>query len=249
MLALQLLRCVPSYTDMSSLSGVLHKRSVLLLSLTLLLCHHRVVVGSEHDHFNRHVPLDFSLSFSRNDLDLESGSVLYPAKQTRISVGLLNKLNPNLNIGLILGSTYISQDNDPAISGISLNGNHIGFAVDGFIGQDLQAGLHAQYLFQQTSGKNAVRTVTLNWYEWLAEARLQFTLDPRFVIIVAAGFTGLDAERQVSGDINETTRMNFETNSQNRLAIEIRSTPDDRIRLTLNRGTMNGIQLAFAHVF
>ena len=60
---------------------------------------------------------------------------------------------------------------------------------------------------------------------------------------------GVDADRQASGDINETIRMELTENIQGKLAIELLTTPADRIRLTLEKGAANGLQLSFAHAF
>ena len=60
---------------------------------------------------------------------------------------------------------------------------------------------------------------------------------------------GIDTDRRVSGDINETTRLKLANDFQGRMAIEILTAPADRIRLTLNWGAFDGFQLTFAHAF
>lgn len=230
-----------------------HKIILIIITLMLFIYHHSVIAGTRFSHYdnryNNHSPLDFSLSFSKKDLDLESNSISYPIRQTRISVGMFNDISANLNIGLIIGSNFISQDNDVATAGLSLNGNHIGFAVNGFFGHNLQPGFHAQYLYQETRGENTLRTVLLTWHEWLTEATLRFNLGSHIAIIAGAGLAGLDADRRVRGDINETVRMKLDNNFQQKVAIELLTAPDDQIRLTITRGAFDGYQLTFAHTF
>ena len=182
-------------------------------------------------------------------MSLTSNNTTYPVKLRRVSAKLFNKLSPKVNIGLILGSSFISQDNDVATAGLSLNGSHIGFAVNGIFGNELQLGLHASYIYQEANGENTLRTVSLIWHEWLTEATLRLKLGTHWAILAGAGLTGLNADRRVSGDINETIRMKLANDFQGVMAVEILTAPADRIRLSLNRGAFDGFQLTFAHAF
>ncbi len=211
--------------------------------------HYSTLSNSFNNDFNHQSPVDFSLSFSRTDLNLESNNVTYPLVQNRMSALLVNRVSDNLNIGLIIGSNYTSLDNDPATSGFSLNGNHFGFSVSEIFGNDLQIGLYAYYIYQQAKGENTLRTASLTWHEWLAEATLRLRLGNHWAIIAGGGIMGIDADRRVSGDINETIRMELANEFQGRMAIELLTSPTDRIRLTLNRGAFDGFELNFAHAF
>ncbi len=201
------------------------------------------------NHSSNQGPVDFSLSFSGADLKLISNNTTYPVILRRVSAKIFNKVSPEVNIGLILGSSFISQDNDVATAGLSLNGNHIGFAVNGGFGNELQLGLHASYIYQEARRENTLRVTSLIWHEWLTEATLRLKLGTHWAIIAGGGFMGVDADRRVSGDINETIRMKLTSESQGKIAIEILTAPADRIRLSLNRGAFDGLQLTFAHTF
>ncbi len=253
------------YYDNNYMSEVKHRRRfrprciiVLAISaLSALSYHHSALADTLYSSFNNNFsnhyssnsPVDFSLSFSRADLDLESGNVVYPTTQNRISAIWVNRISANLNIGLIIGTNYISLDNDAATAGLSLNGNHIGFSVNEIFGNNLQIGLRAYYIYQQATGENTLRTASLTWHEWLAEATLRLRLGKHWAIIAGGGLTGLNVDRRVKGDINETIRMELANDVQGRIAVEILTAPADRIRLTLNRGAFDGFQLTFAHAF
>lgn len=234
-----------------------HLIALAISTLSILCYHHSAFADSRYSgpnsnfshHSHNQSPVDFSLSFSRIDLDLISNNTTYPARQNRISANIFNRVSANLNIGLIIGANFLSLNNDAATSGLSLNGNHLGFAVNGTFGNKLQLGLHASYIYQQAKGDNALRTASLTWHEWLTEATLRLKLGTHLAILVGGGLMGLDADRQVSGDINETIRMKLANNVQGKLAAEILTAPADRIRLSLNRGAFNGFRLTFAHAF
>jgi len=227
--------------------------ALVISALSTLCYHHGVLADTRYSGFNNSFSnrslVDFSLSFSRIDLDLKFNNIIYPTRQSRISVNVFNRVSTNLNIGLILGSNFLSLDNDAVTAGLSLNGNHIGFAANGTFGNKIQLGLNAHYIYQEAKGENTLRTTSLTWHEWLAEATLRLSLGSQWALIAGTGIMGLDADRRVSGDINETIRMKLTDNVQGKLAIEILPAPTDRIRLTVTRGTFDGAQLTFAHAF
>lgn len=231
--------------------------TLAISALSALCYHHDALADTRYsgfnnnfrNHSNNQSPIDFSLSFSRTDLDLVSNKITYPVRQSRISANIVNRVSANLNIGLIIGSNFLSLNNDIATAGLSLSGSHIGFAVNSTFGKELQLGLYASYIYQDARGENTLRIASLTWHEWLAEATLRLRLGSQWALMAGAGFMGLDTERRISGDINETIRMKLAENVQGKLAIEILTAPADRIRLTLNRGAVNGLQLSFAHAF
>jgi hypothetical protein len=225
-------------------------------ALSTLGYHHNVLADARYssynnfsNHSNNQSPIDFSLSFSKVDLDLLSSNITYPVRQSRISANIFNRVSDNLNIGLIIGSNFLSLDNDTATTGLSLSGSHIGFAINGVFGTNLQLILGAYYIYQEAREENTLRNVSLTWHEWFTEATLRLRLGPQWALMAGAGVMGVDADRRASGDINETIRMELSENIQGKLAIELLTTPADRIRLTLEKGAANGLQLSFAHTF
>jgi hypothetical protein len=223
----------------------------IINTLALFCFHPNAIAETRYSSFNNNYqsPTDFSLSFSNTDLNLESNNTIYPVAQDRVSVLMVTRITTNLDIGLILGSNFTSLDNDPATAEFPLNGSHIGFSVHQTFGNDLQIGLYAYYIYQQATGENTLRKATLTWHEWLTEATLRLRLSNHWAVIAGGGFTGLNVDRQVKGDINETTNMKLKDNVQGRIAIELLTAPGDRIRLTLNRGAYEGLDLTFAHAF
>ena len=213
------------------LNTILHKKNLLSLlcitinTLALFCFHQNAIAGTRYSNVNNNnidqTPVDFSLSFSRTDMDAESNNIIYPIVQNRISAILVNKISTSLKIGLIIGSNHTTLDNDAPTAGLSLNGNHFGFSVNEIFGKHLQIGLHAYYIYQQATGENALRTASLTWHEWLAEATLRVSLGNNWAIIAGGGITGLDVDRRVSGDINETIRMELANDAQGRLAVEV----------------------------
>lgn len=194
-------------------------------------------------------PVDFSLSFSHTDLELEANYDTYSINQRRISAALFQIVSPSLKTGLNLGSTYLGLDNDAATSGIDLNGNHIGFTVIGARGSNPRIGLRAQYLYQEVKGSNNLRSATLSWLEWHTEAFLTIDLGSYWTLNTAAGLVGIDARRRVKGDINNTLKLKQDASFQGTIGIDLNTQPDGKISLIFSRGINNGTLLAFAREF
>ncbi|WP_455218336.1 hypothetical protein [Kaarinaea lacus] len=194
-------------------------------------------------------PVDFSLSFSQVNLDLDSNGRTYSIYQRRISAALFHINSPSLRSGINLGSTYIDLDDDSATSEFGFNGNHIGITVMGSKGNNPRFGISAQYLYQELTGENSQRTATLSWLEWHTEASLEFDLGPYWTINTGIGLVGIDARRKVSGDINNTLKLKESSAFQGRVRFDLNTYPDGRISLVLNRGMNTGTMLVFARGF
>lgn len=208
----------------------------------------KVIAETHYNHMTKY-PVDFSLSFSHSNLDLDTGNDTYSINQRRISASLLHIESPSLRAGFNLGNSYIGLDNDVATSGLNLNGNHIGFNVEGTTGTNPRLGLNAQYLYQELKGTNSLRTVTLSWLEWHTDVSLEIDLGTFWTLYTAAGIVDIEANRRVSGDINNTLKLKQDAGFQGRLGMYINTYPDGKVSITINRGIYNGSQLSFAREF
>lgn len=205
---------------------------------------------AEPSNFQRkNYPDDFSLSFSFVDTDLSADSVIYPINQRRISVSLYSSLNPYLAFGLNLGSTYLGLDNDTATSGLNLNGNHIGFTINGVMGINPQLVFRAHYLYQEARDSDTTRSASLTWLEWVTEVSLRVKFGPYWGISVGGGFNDIDVRRRVSGAIKDTLNLKQEENLRGQLTLDLYTEPDGRVSLILNRGAHTGTELVFARDF
>jgi hypothetical protein len=221
---------------------------ILIVAISLPILQNTAIAGTDLNNYSDY-PMDFSLSFSHSDLDLKKNSTTYSVDQRRISAILYDITNPSFTAGLILGSSYLSLNTDPVTAGLSLNGYHIGLAMNAHTRGNPQLGLHGYYLFQETEGSNNLRRVTMNWNEWLAETLFSIAVTPRWGFKLGAGMSGVDTERRVSGDINGTLRMKSDMGFQGKVEIEYHPYPSGRISLVFNRGIYAGTRFIFARTF
>ena len=225
-------------------------RSILLTICGLFLSGYftPAVAESRYAHFNNN-PLDFSLSLMNYNQDFKVDTSEYPIHQSRISISLFDKTYPDIQLGLLIGNSYLSINDDMATAGLNLNGYHIGFAIRKSFGNNPHLGLYAHYLYQEGRDKNYLHSATLTWHEWLTEASIQLNLGSRWGITLAGGPTGLNVERRVSGDINETLRMDPIKAFEGRMEFEMMVPANGRISLALHRGAFSGATLNFGRIF
>lgn len=223
-------------------------RLILLCVLSLMFFQNTARADTDVSYYSSS-PLDFSLSFSHSYLDLKKNDVRYTLNQRRISANLYDLSNPAFHTGLILGSSYLSMDNDLPTEGLLLNGYHIGIAINAFTNGNPRLGLRGYYLFQETKGSSNLRSVTINWNEWLLEGLLHISTSIHWGINLAAGMSGVDVERSVNGDINDTIRLKPDIGFQGEAGIEFRPDPTGRISLVISRGIYDGTRLIFARTF
>lgn len=193
--------------------------------------------------------LDFALLLTRNELELKDASVTYPATLKHLGIAVFETVDPHLQYGFITGSSAFDLENDTATAGLSPSGYHLGIALRGHYGHIPQLQWQAQYRYLDTRHKTEARKVTLNGYEWEGRLDLRLGLGPQWALLLGGAYRGLDVERRVSGDINETRNLDLDQSAEARLGIELMSPPDGRVRLTIRRGAYDGLTLAFSRGF
>lgn len=194
-------------------------------------------------------PVNFSLSFSQADIKLEGKDKTYSTDQRQISAYLENSINPSIHTGLNIGSSYIDLDNDPLVSAIHLNGNHIGLTIRGNTRSNPQLELRAYFLYQEARGSNALQSVSLTWFEWLTAVSIKIDLGSLWRLGIEGGIMGIDARRNISGDIRHKLKMKNDTSFQGQLKLDLNTDRDGRISMTINRGNKTGAEIAFSRDF
>jgi len=202
-------------------------------------------------HFSLHRPYDvnFSLSFSKDDIKLYGNNRSYIVDQRQISAHFSNPVTSNIYTGLIIGASYINMDDDPLTSDINLNGNHAAFTVTGNAGINPQLAFRGQILYQEVRGSNTIRSASLAWFEWLTVASMRVNLGPFLRLGIEGGFIGIDAKRRINGDVSDKLNLKQDGNLQGQLALDLNTDPNGRISIIIHRGVKSGTDLVFTHEF
>lgn len=193
--------------------------------------------------------LDFSLQLSRIDLRLEAAGITYPVDLKRINVLMFEESPTNIDLGLMLGNSYLSLEQDGPSAGLSLNGFHLGLIGRRAFGNNPRFNLQGHILYQKLQDVTPSTTVTLDWFEWQLASSLRLALNRDWGLILGAGYTGIDADRRVSGSINQTLGMSLKKPLHGELGIEMLSAGGGRVRLTGYGGGQQGLSLDFARRF
>ena len=193
--------------------------------------------------------LDFSLRLSRDRFTLKSGEANFDIRQNRIGVEVFNTENRRLQYGLLTGASYLSQDDDALSAGAELKGFHLGLALRTHIGKQPRLTAQAYYLYQEARHEEENRNLTWNNYEWGTQASLEFILNRYSWLTLGALYHELDAERRVSGDVQDTENLLLREKATAYMTLEIPAAPDGRIGFSLRRGGQEGISLIFSRGF
>lgn len=194
-------------------------------------------------------PVNFSLSFSQNEIDLLHDDKTYSVNQRHISASIVSPVATNLFTNLSIGSSYIDLDSDPLTTAISLNGNHIGFGINGYLENIPQLAFRAHLLYQEARGSSALRSASLTWLEWYTAAILRINLGRLWRVGIEGGFMGIEAQRRVNGDINNKLILKRDAEFQGQISIVLNTDADGRVSLNLSRGVKTGTELSFSREF
>lgn len=194
-------------------------------------------------------PVDFSLVLSHADIHLRATGQTRHANLNRISASLFEAQNPHLQYGFLIGSSSLSLNDDAATAGLHLSGYHAGLTLRGNYGDNPHLSFELRLIYQQVEDETTLRRVTLSWTEWATEVAARLHLGSRWAVTFGAGYTGLDGERRVNGDLNETLGMVLNTSPQARLELALRVPPGGQVGLALQRGAFDGATLRFSRTF
>jgi hypothetical protein len=231
----------------SPLIRCFHSKPLRLVGSLLLLGLPGLADAAEYP--GRVAPVDFSLVLSNADVHLRTAGLTRHARLNRISATLFEARDARLQYGLLIGYSDLSLSNDAATAGLRLSGYHAGLALRGGYGNNPHLSFRLRLIYQQVEDELPARRITLSWTEWGTEVAARLRLGPRWAVTLGAGYTGLDGERRVSGDLNETLRMTLDASLQARLELAMQVPPGGWVGLGLQRGAFAGMILRFSRAF
>ncbi len=221
-------------------------RSKRLLACVMLSIFTTMTEAAYYSGFRQ--PFDFSLLLANNNLDLQTGSNEYDVSLDRISIEIFTLIKPQIQLGLISGSSNLSLGNDPVSAGKSLNGYHAGLAIRSALGHNPQIGFHANYIYQETKNEAADQTITLDWHEWAAGISGKILVDQQLELSVGWRYQDVDVRYRATGNTHQTQNLKL-TGSQGRLEAAWLDHSDGRISLAIQRGSYQQIEIRFLRKF
>jgi len=221
----------------------------LLLVFALFPISTTIVEATYYPDFRK--PFDFSLLLANSDIDLQTGNKKHHVSLDRVSIEIFTLIEPQIQFGFISGSSNLSLDNDPLSMGKSLNGYHAGLAIRRTLGRNPQIVFHANYIYQEAKNETANQTVTLNWHEWATGSSGKLILGQQLELSLGWAYHDVDAQRRVTGDINQTQRLKLAstTGSQGKLEIAWLDRSDGRVSLAIQRGSYQQVTFRFSRKF
>lgn len=150
-------------------------------------------------------PLDFSLTLGQHTLDLDYGDTTVDTSVDRIGISWRERYGERLQLGLVLGYSFLTQGNNVVTAGRELDGYHAGVTLDIDLLKTERALLFlgVSWLYQNVDDDDGAQRVEIAWREpsgWLGVSRL---IGP----VRAYGgvrYARIDGQQRLSGALNET---------------------------------------------
>lgn len=210
------------------------------------------------------MPFELTLSLNNSDIELQGENRTILASMDRVGILVFAEAAPNLQFGFLVGSSYLSLDNDPVTAGQSLSGYYAGLALRSAFGTNPQIGFHANYIYQETDDETTapvttqptdpptsavIQTYTLRWDEWAAGVSGKILLGQQVVLSAGWTYLDVDAQRRASGNINSTQRMELKSTSQGQVGITWLVSSGGQVGLMLQRGSYEQVTFTFSQKF
>jgi len=149
--------------------------------------------------------LDFSLRFvsARNTLDYSGQGLDTTVKW--ISAGWREPFGP-VQLGLRVGYTFVTQKDNPAVSGIELDGYHAGITLAFDVARFRQGRLFvsADYLYQRVKHEGASQTVELVWHDPRVTFGLYHALGKGVYGLLGASYGRISGEERIRNGSTST---------------------------------------------
>lgn len=208
-------------------------------------------LGNHSTHHNTHYryPIDFTLTFSNSDIKLRADHKIHHVALERISISVFSLQDKHIQWGFSSGSSYLNLSNDSALTGISLNGYHAGFALRAHFGNNPQLSLHTHYRYQKTTHETANQTAALSWHEWMIAATGKIILGQQLELTLGGAYSDIDARGYVRGDMNDSLHLQLNSNPQSLLELAWLADPNGRISVAWQSGAYENIAFNFSRTF
>lgn len=172
------------------------------------------------------LPLDFSLRFARQELDLV-GDGSGDTTIDRVGIGWRERYGERLELGLVLDYVALTQENVPVTAGRELTGYHAGVSLDTDL---LRLGPAALFLraglgYLRVDDDSPAQSIVISWTEPTLRLGVRGPLAGGLRAYGGVRYGTIDGEERLSGTMNETRSLE----------------EDDRI------GGFAGLELALEH--
>lgn len=150
-------------------------------------------------------PLDFSLTFSQHALDLDYGAGIVDTSVDRIGVSWRERYGERVELGLVLGYSFLTQGNNIVTAGRELDGYHAGITLDVDLLRTERTLVFAgaSWLYQDVDDDDGAQHVEITW----REPSVRLGISGSVGAVRAYGgvrYADIDGRQRLSGTLNET---------------------------------------------
>lgn len=233
----------------SSFSASLHPIAIILMAASLVLFDADVTHAAYPSYEHYDYPIDFALTLSNSDIDLRDGDMHYIVDLNRINISVFTLEERNIQFGFNAGSSYLSLDNDPVLTGIHLSGYHAGFSVKGQNGKNPQLGFRTDYRYQETQDETEAQLATLSWHEWSMAITGKILFGQRLALTLGGAISEINARRSVRGDTNDAINMRLDSAAHAQAELAWLTGTGGQVSIALQKGAHEYFAFKFSQTF
>lgn len=226
------------------------RRSITVFAVALLLCDVALAMGPPQALETR-TSFDFGLYFVQSGYSLDTGSGKSPTTVEWAGIGWNERFSEQLQLGLHIGNTYLTQTQNPLTAGQELVGHHAGIRLTfDFTPRARSAGFLADVTItrQEVDHETDAQTIQIEWTD--SRAGLWMWLYPWQSVQFVAGvrYGTLSGTQLAAGGVNSSTELEM-TDSGTALGINFNDGRGGSVGYMARYGLDSGGQLYFKRQF
>lgn len=197
-----------------------------------------------------HHRLDFGLNLSSTRTEPAYGATPVATRTRRLGVHWREPFGERVQLGMLGGYSYMSQDSNPLLAGKDLDGYHAGFTVHGsllrFTGGQLY--VSARYVYESARHESETQNLRLSLDTWYAA--LGFSVEPgqRAQVFFGADYGRLDGTESATGTVNQTRGVEL-SRAGGFAGVGLRDDRDGAVGLVARAGLERGVSFYFKRLF
>lgn len=196
-------------------------------------------------------PLDFSVRFARQELELERAGARIDSTLDRVGIAWRERFGERLRLGLFLDYASLTQENRPLTAGLELTGYYAGVSLDADLARLGPAALflQASLAYLRLDDDTPDQSIVLSWTEPAARLGLRAPLGGRLRGYAGVRYGVIDGEERLRGSTNETRSLAEEDRVGGFAGLELALERDGYIGVTAASGPDRTVGIYFGRDF
>lgn len=193
--------------------------------------------------------LDFGLRFASARNSLEYGGSTHDTTVKWVSAGWREPFGP-VQLGLRVGYTFLTQNDNPSTRGLELDGYHAGISLALDIARYRQGRVFfsADYVYQTVSHEGTTQTIEMTWHDPRVNVGLYHGLSGQVFVLLGASYGRTSGQERLNNGV--VTTRHFSSNDAGAvLGLDIVDNNKGTVGFVVRTGLDRGGSIYFKRLF